>query len=353
MLEGTAGRMPDTARAGGRLAAWTRLKRRPELWLLLVILAVGALFSVAAPGFLTLPNMIDLLETYSVQAIMAMGLFVVLVAGGIDISFAATASVAQYSAATLASKYGVPAPLVIAVGLGIGVVLGCVNAALIHYLRITSIIATIAMMSVTFSLLMYFSGGRSIYTLPDWWLTRVVFFETETAAGDLVRITLPIVAMALTAVLTWIMMNRTAVGRQLYAMGGNGEAARRLGMPIAKLHFVAYGYLGLMAALGGLLQAHRVGESVPIAMVNTELAVLSAAVLGGASLTGGVGTVGGVLLGIVLLAILQNGLNLLGVSSYFFQIVIGLTILASTSITVLSSRRGRRHRILDEAPVHG
>jgi simple sugar transport system permease protein len=344
--------MPEQAAGADPLGGLKALRRRPEAWLFLVILVVGAIFSVTARDFLTLPNVIDLLETYSVQAIMAMGLFVVLVSGGIDISFAATASVAQYSAALLATHLGAPAPLVVLAGLAIGIGLGCVNAALIHYVRITSIIATISMMSVSFSLLMYFSGGRSIYTLPDWWTNRVTFYQTETASGDLVRITLPIVAMAVIALTTWVMMTRSSVGRQLYALGGNPEAARRIGMNIGMLHFVAYGFLGLLAAVAGMLQAHRVGESVPNALVNTELAVLSAAVLGGASLSGGVGTVPGVLLGIVLLAILQNGLNLLGVSSYFFQIVIGVTILASTSISVLSARRRRRLRLLVEAP-HG
>jgi len=329
-----------------------RLRRRPEAWLLAVILVVGAVLSLTTRDFLSLPNIIDLLETYSVQAIMAMGLFVVLVSGGIDISFAATASAAQYSAAILASKLGLPAPIVILVGLAIGTVLGCINAALIHYVRITSIIATIAMMSITFSLLMYFSGGKSIYTLPEWWTDRVVFYEKETASGDLARITLPIVLIVAVALFTWAWMTRSALGRQLYAVGGNPEAARRMGVGIGTLQFLAYGYLGFLAALAGMLQAHRVGESVPNAMVNTELAVLSAAVLGGASLTGGIGTVPGVLLGIILLAILQNGLNLLGVSSYFFQIVIGITILVSTSITVISSRRGRRHRVIGRAPTH-
>lgn len=340
--------MPDISSS-----RWKRLRRRPELWLAIVILIVGALFGVSASGFLTLPNIIDLLETYSVQAIMAMGLFVVLVSGGIDISFAATAAVSQYCAALLAARLGLPAPLVIAAGLGVGVALGCLNAALIHYFRISSIIATISMMSVSFSLLMYFSGGRSIYDLPDWWTTRITFYRTELESGDIVRITLPIVAMAAVTLVTWAMMTKSSIGRQLYALGGNPEAARRIGVNVGRLTFFVYGYLGLLAALGGMVQAYRVGESVPNAMVNTELAVLSAAVLGGASLTGGIGTVPGVLLGIILLAILQNGLNLLGVSSYFFQIVIGVTILVSTSITVLSSRRGRRHRILDEAPAHG
>ena len=344
--------MPD-GRGLHRRAALGRLRRSPEPWLLLVIGLVCLFFSISTPSFLTLSNIVDLIETYSVQAIMAMGLFVVLVSGGIDISFAATAAVSQYVAALLASRLGLPAPVVILAGLAVGTALGCVNAALIHYVRITSIIATIAMMSVTFSLLMYFSGGRSIYDLPDWWTRRVSFFEMQTASGDLVRITLPVVAMLVVAVATWLLMTRLPIGRQIYAMGGNGEAARRIGCRIGRLHFVAYGYLGLLAALGGLVQANRVGESVPNAMVNTELGVLSAAVLGGASLTGGIGSVPGVLLGVVLLAVLQNGLNLLGVSSYFFQIVIGVTILVSTAVTVLSSRRGRRHRILGEAAADG
>lgn len=328
-----------------------RLQRRQEVWLLAVILLVGVVLGLAAPGFLTLANLVDLLETYAVQSIMAMGLLVVLVSGGIDISFAATASVAQYVAAIAAAKAGWPAPAAIGIGLATGIALGCINAALIHFVRITSIIATIAMMSVSFSLLMYFSGGQSIYSLPDWWTDRIVFWQTEAPNGDLTRITLPIVAMAVAALVTWVLMTRTSIGRQLYAMGGNPEAARRIGANIGRLHFVAYGFLGLMAAVGGLLQAHRVGESVPNAMYNTELSVLSAAVLGGASLMGGIGTVPGVLLGIVLLAMLQNGLNLLGVSSYFFQIVIGLTILISTSITVLSARKRRRRRVLDDG--HG
>ena len=321
-----------------------RLQRRPEAWLAAVILVVGTVLAIATPNFLTLSNGIDLLETYAVQSVMAMGLFVVLVAGGIDISFAATAAVSQYAAALLATRAGLPAPVCLLGGLLVGTLLGCLNAALIHYVRITSIIATIAMSSVTFSLLMFLSGGRSIYNLPGWWTDRIVFWQNENAAGELTRITLPVVVMAGAALFTWLLMTRTAAGRQLYAMGGNPEAARRVGANIAVLHFVAYGFLGFMAAVGGLLQAHRVGESVPNAMVGTELAVLSAAVLGGASLSGGIGTVPGVLLGIVLLAMLQNGLNLLGVSSYFFQIVIGLTILVSTAVTVLSARRRRRQR---------
>lgn len=321
-----------------------RLTARTEGLLFLVILLLGALLTIASPYFLTLANAVDLIESYSVTTVLALGVFVVLVAGGIDISFAATASVAQYVTAFVATAWGLPAPLCIALGLVVGLALGCLNAALIYYLRVTSIIITIATMSAYFALLMWLTGGKSIYALPDWWATRVVLWQTEAANGDLVRITLPILVAALAALLTWLLMTRSAAGRQLTAMGGNPEAARRLGVNLGTMHFLAYGYLGLLAGLAGLLQAHRVGEAVPNAMVGNELNVLAAAVLGGASLTGGIGSVGGVLLGVLLLAMLQNGLNLLGVSPYFFQIVIGLVILVSTSITGLSARTRRRDR---------
>ena len=303
-----AARLAATARPGEGGAGWARrLQGHPEAWLLLVIVTVGAGLSLLTPTFLTLSNIVDLLESVSVQAILAMGLFVVLVAGGIDISFAAIASVAQYAAALLATAAGLPAWVCIPAGLLCGTALGCVNATLIHYMRTTSIIVTIATMSIYFALLMYFTGGKSIYTLPDWWTDRIVFWQTEAANGDLVRITLPIVALFVAALLTWLLMTRTGAGRQLYAMGGNPEAARRVGANIAALHYVAYGFLGFMAGAAGLVQAHRVGESVPNAMYGSELQVLSAAVLGGASLTGGIGTVPGVLCGIVLLGMLQNG----------------------------------------------
>ncbi len=319
-----------------------RLSGRTEVYLAVVVVAIGALLSLLTPYFLTTSNFVDLIETYSVTAILAMGLFVVLVSGGIDISFAATASLAQYLAAYAGVQLNWPVYVCVPLGLGVGCLLGCVNALLIHYLRVTSIIITIATMSVYFGLLMYFSGGRSLYELPDWLSTRVVFFEGHSGDGDVIRITLPIVVMLGAVALTWALMTRLSAGRQLYAMGGNPEAARRLGVNIAAMQILAYGYLGLMAGLAGLVQAHRVGEAVPNALVGHELNVLAAAVLGGASLTGGVGSVPGVILGIILLAMLQNGLNLLGLSSYFFQVVIGLAILASTGVTGLSSRAGRR-----------
>ena len=319
----------------------TRFKRSSEAYLTAVILFFVVILSVSTQDFLTLNNWVDLIESYSVTAILAIGLFVVLVTGGIDISFAATASVSQYVAAYAATRLNMPPALVLLVGAAVGTILGCINAILIDRLRATAIIITISTMSVYFALLMYFTGGKSIYGLPGWWSDAMVLFEMTTGPDQSVRLTLPIVVMALVAALTAFIMNRTSLGRQLYAMGGNPEAARRVGISISKMQWFAYGYLGLLAGIAGLLQAHRVGESVPNAMIGSELNVVAAAVLGGASLLGGIGSVSGVVLGILLLAILRNGLNLLGVSPYFFQIVIGVILLASTGITGLSLRRRR------------
>lgn len=156
--------------------------------------------------------------------------------------------------------------------------------------------------------------------------------------------------MIVVVVVTQLLMTRTRFGRQVYALGGNPEAAERVGISTVKISILVYGYLGLLAGVAGIVQAYRVRQAVPTALFGTELDVLAVAILGGASLAGGRGTMGGVVLGVVLLAILQNGLILLGVSSYFFQVVIGLAFLISISATGYSeSRVGRRRQAENEA----
>ncbi|MGP2729941.1 ABC transporter permease, partial [Serratia marcescens] len=129
------------------------------------------------------------------------------------------------------------------------------------------------------------------------------------------------------------------LGRQLFAVGGDAESARRIGIRVGLLHLFAYGYLGVMAAIGGLVQVYRMGEVVPNALVGGELDVLAAAVLGGASLNGGKGSVIGTLMGVFLIGVLKNGLNLIGVSSYFMNVVIGLVIVAAITVTHYKKRK--------------
>jgi simple sugar transport system permease protein len=323
-----------------RLASWIfgRIERALAAATLLTIV----ILSLSSPYFLTAPNLVNLVEAYSVTAILAAGVLVVLVCGGIDISFTATAAAAQYFAATLATKHGMPLvpTLVLSACLGIG--LGMVNALLIHYLKVGSIIVTIATSSIYYGLLIYLTDAHEIYDLPDWWAEPVVLFRTVLPSGNVVKIGLPVLVMCLAVLLTHMLLNHTRLGRQIHAFGGNPEAASRIGINIVGVQLFAYGYLGLLAAVGGFIQAYRVHQAVPTAMAGLELNVLAVAILGGASLAGGIGTMGGVMLGLLFLAILQNGLNLLGVSSYFFGVVTGLAILVSILMTGYAEKRAAR-----------
>ena len=322
---------------------------RTETALIAANLVTALILSLASPYFLTLPNLVNLVEAYSVTTILAAGVFVVLVSGGIDISFPATAAATQYLAAYLATSRGLPVvpSLTLAALLGIG--LGSINALLTYYLRVASIIVTIATSSIYYALLIYFTDAQEIYNLPDWWSNRFAFFRYVTASEDVVKITLPIVVMIAVVCLTHYLMSRTRIGRQVYALGGNPEAASRVGINVLGVQLLAYGYLGFLAAVAGFIQAGRVHQAVPTAMAGQELNVLAVAILGGASLVGGIGSMGGVVLGVLFLAMLQNGLNLIGVSSYFFGVVVGLAILISITMTGYAEKHMHRRRVTRSA----
>lgn len=296
--------------------------------ILAILIAVIALaLTAAAPGFASLQNLFDLLNGSAVNMIFALGLLVVLLIGGIDISFSVGASVVQYVTVTALMAMGGGNWLIgIVLAMAVGCGLGLFNAALIHGFRVVSIIITIATFNLYFGLLMVLTGGRSIYAIPDWLDSRVSILSIETAGG-LARLGLPVAVVAIVALATWGLLNRTGFGRQLAGYGSNPEAATRSGVSGWRVHLFAYGWLGAMAGLAGLMQAHLVREVVPNALYGREFDVLAATVLGGAMLGGGRGTVIGTLLGVLLLSLVQNGLNLLGVSPYAFQIVVGAIIL--------------------------
>lgn len=308
-----------------------------EFWLILVILALSLFLSLATDQFFSLVNFTDLMNTSAINLIFAMGLVVVLIAGGIDISFAVAASVVQYvTALALTSLGGGNWALGFIIAGLCGITLGAVNAALIHHFRIISIVVTIATFNVFFGLLMFFTRGVSIYNLPDWWSDRIILWEYETASGAWAELTLPVLVMGICVFLTWLLIGHSSTGRQLYAYGDNPEAARRIGINEAAMQYIAFGWLGLMLGIAGLMQVNYAQEVVPNALLGRELDVLAAVVLGGARLGGGRGTVFGCVAGVLLIAITENGLNLLGVSPYAFKMVVGAIILVAITLSNIS-----------------
>ena len=322
--------------------SFARFRRSHEFWLLMVIAALVVLLSIATDSFLTFQNLFDLLTSYAFLGILAAGLLVVLISGGIDISFTATASIAQYVTMLLANRYGLDWFTVFALATAVGITCGAINAVLVDRLNISSIIVTIATLNIFFGLLVFVTGGKYIYSLPDWFAKGIYWFEYIDANEISYGINLQILALVVMFALTWLILNRTNIGRQIYALGGNREAAQRLGFNVFRLNLLVYCYMGLTAGVASLTQAQLAQSVAPTVLVGKELDVLAAVVLGGASLMGGVGTVLGTILGLTLLAVMQNGLILMGVSSYWSQFFVGAVILISVSATALSSRRKRK-----------
>ncbi|MDQ0471378.1 ABC transporter permease [Labrys wisconsinensis] len=321
-----------------------RFRSRHEFWLLLFIVALVVVLSLFSPSFFTARNLSDMLTSNAYLAILCSGLVVVLIAGGIDVSFTAIASVAQYVAVSYAKAVGGNWPVVFLIACAVGVLCGMFNAVLIYRFRIRSIIATIATLNVFYGLLITISGGRWISVLPDWFQRGISWFEVTDSDDYTYALNLQILLLVLSFVVTWCLLQRSSIGRQIYAMGGNPEAAQRLGFRVFRLHLLVYGYMGLTAGLASIAQAQLAQTVMPSSLVGKELDVLAAVVLGGASLTGGVGTVLGTILGVALLAIMQNGLLLVGVSSYWLQFFSGLVILIAMSITAIQMRRGQVRR---------
>lgn len=315
------------------------LRASQEFWLALVILAMCVVLSVLRPNFLSLQNGLDLLSAYAFNGMLVSGLLVVLIAGGIDISFAAVASVAQFVALTVANSYGAGWVEVTAIAGAIGLGLGLVNGLLVSTLGIASIIVTIATQSVIYGVLLTVTKGQDIFTLPAWFAGGLSIPIHTDPDGTEYAVNLQIVALVASFAVAWFLLNRTTFGRQVFALGGNPEAARRIGFDVFRLNLMVYAYMGLVAGLASVVQAQYTQSVSPTALVGRELDVVAAAVLGGASLDGGAGTVAGAVLGLALIAVMQNGLALLGVSSYWSPFFTGLVIVVAVASMAARARR--------------
>ena len=318
-----------------------RLLHKPETVLLGIVVALSAAITWVNHDFLSFDNWLDLLKSSSFTGILALGVLVVLISGGIDISFTATASVAQYVTAVLVLRYGGNVPEVFVLAAGIGALLGCVNAVAIHALRIPSIIATIATLNIFNGLLIFFSGGRWISAMPEWFgdFSNVLLFKHTNADGiesGLSVITAIFLGLAL---LTAGLLRFTTLGRSVYALGGSERSARRAGFNLLGIRLFVYGYMGLLAGVAGIVQALLISTVDPSSIVGKELEVLAAVVIGGASLAGGRGSVLGTLLGVLLIAVLGNGLTIMRVPSRWYNVAIGLTIILSVTVSALRARR--------------
>lgn len=279
----------------------TVAERRSLIAVLAAVVGLSIGFTAYAPDFLSPANLLNVLTTASFTGILALGLLVVLLAGGLDISFTAVATIAQLAVAAMLARIDLGWTGSILFVLGAGALLGCFNGWLVTRLKTAPIIVTIALLNVYFGLAILVSRGEMIYDFPEFFWEGVLW-----RSGD-IRVTVQIAALIVVAVVTTLLLGSTAWGRILRAAGGNAEALTRQGVSLLRVNLFAYGWLGALAGLAALLQAQLVQAITPGALIGKELDVLAAVVLGGTTLAGGRGTVAGTLLGVFLLALLLNG----------------------------------------------
>lgn len=324
---------------------FSRLLHHNEAYLFGILIVLVVTISLISPKFLTARNGFQILKSYAYTGILSIGFLYVLIAGGLDISFTATATVAQYiMAIILVNRPEISPVIVLLVPLVTGVLLGIFNAFLIHKLGAPSIIVAIANLNIYYGLLQLISGGRWIYDFPAWFRNagRAFVIRITDSNGVPTGLSLLTAVWMVLALGAFLVLKYLRLGRTLYALGGNLEASRRAGLNIFALRIFAYGFLGLSAGLAGIIHALNTQTVAPNALVGKEFDVVAAVVLGGASIFGGAGTVGGTLLGVALIAVITNALTILKVESYWHQVFIGSVVLASISITAIRALTAKR-----------
>jgi ribose transport system permease protein len=304
--------------------------------LLALMLMSGAL-TVLSPHFFTFDNLINVFRQSAVNALLALGQLLVIITAGIDLSVGSILGLSCVLTAMML-KTGTPALVCILAGIGVGVVLGMTNGLLLTKLRLPHpFIPTLGMMNVARGLALVISGGFPISELPQgfrFW-----------GAGTIAFIPTPVVVVLVIYAVFHLFLTRTTLGRDVYAIGGNKQAALLSGIPVDRRLTMVYALSGGLAALGAIVLAGRMNSGFPLAGVGAELDAIAAVIIGGASFFGGVGTVWGTLIGALIMGVLRNGLNLLNVSAYWQTVIIGAVIVAAVWIDVLRQRAVEKRKV--------
>ena len=295
------------------------------------LIIISVILSILSPAFLSLSNFLDITRVVSIYGIMAIGMTIVILIGGIDLSvgsiFALSGAIGaslvfnSYSDYPIANLVKMSPLLAVMIGVLAGALIGWSNGYLINKFRIEPFIVTLGTMSFVRGLTYLYTGGFPI--IFDQMPKGFAWFGKGYVWG----LPVPTFIFILLAVLAYLVFRYTAFGRGIYALGGNPEAAALSGINTSRYKVAAYTILGALAGLSGIIMASRVASASPVAGVGYEMDVIAAVVLGGASLKGGKGTVLGTVLGLLIIGTIQNGLNLLGVASYYQLALKGLIIL--------------------------
>ncbi|MCG3212283.1 MAG: Ribose import permease protein RbsC [Anaerolineae bacterium] len=329
------------------------LLRRNETLVAVTLVGLCLFIGLNNPTFFSVGNTFTLLRSSIVTGIFAMGVLIVIISGGIDVSFTAIGVFALYATVKLmlhfAPNTSIWVAFVIAALIGLG--LGLINAFFIAQFRLPTLIVTLGTLSMFHGFLLFAIGNQIIRDVPpaltEFARATVVQIPQERGMANLHP---AVFLMLVIVILVWLLLKYTILGRGIYALGGAPEAAERAGFNVTQIQYFIYGFVGLLSGIAGMTFGALARQANPQDIVGTELNVIAAVVLGGAYLTGGRGTVIGTLLGVVLVVIANNSLILIGVPTVWQRVVIGIIILVGTGIPAIQERRaGKRTASLAEA----
>jgi ribose/xylose/arabinose/galactoside ABC-type transport system permease subunit len=307
---------------GMGLGIRSRLSRLgPRVGLVAALVLLFAALSLARPSFLTVANLINLVRQISINGILAVGVTFVLLTGGVDLSLGSLVALTGVAAASFAHPGQFPVIVPVAIGILAGAACGALNGVVITRGRVAPFIATLGMMTAARGLALLISEGKPVSNLSSGF--------TVIGGGQVWGVPVPVLVLCLVALAASVVLRKFRMGRYVYAVGGNESAARASGVRVNRVKMFAYTLCGALAGLAGVVLAARITTGQPNAGVGYELDAIAAAVIGGTSLSGGTGGAGGTLLGALLMGVINNGLDLLNVPSYYQQIVKGVIIVGA------------------------
>ncbi len=301
---------------------------------LLAMFIFLTVFPTTRSTFLTPKNMFNILRQNASNLFLATGMTMVIILGGIDLSVGSVIALSGVVAAGAVVNFGLPEAVGFAAAILVGALVGLFNGFIICKTDIPPFIVTLASMNITKGIALVLTGGAPIRCMTD-------AFKFP-GAGYVGPVPTPVILMVVIFIIAALIINKTQLGRHIYAVGGNVQAAKFSGISVQKVKFIVYAYTGVMAGIAGVVIASRLYSGQPTAGDGAEMDAIASVVVGGTSMSGGSGRIGGTLIGVLIIGVLNNGLNLMGVDSNFQYIVKGLVILLAVYVDFLRNKKAGR-----------
>ncbi len=309
----------------------TRFGQLGQYGLLIAFIGICLTLSLTTPRFFTVQNLMIIVTQVSINALLAFGVTFIIITGGIDLSIGSMVAVTGVAAASFAHPDTYPVVVPVLIGLSAGLLFGAFNGFVITRSHVPPFIVTLGTMTIGRGLALILSKGRPVSNLSDSF--------NFIGGGKILGVPTLIIILIVAFIGCSVLLKKTVIGRYMYAVGGNEQAARASGIPISKVKMIVYTLGGLLAALAGILLTSRITTGQPNAGQGFELDAIAAAIIGGTSTSGGTGTMTGTLLGALLIGVISNGLDLLNVTSYYQEVVMGAIIIGAVVLDSMNQKR--------------